>query len=180
MKITLSIQVSLLETVGCLLQPICVSYPNGDWIQDSITAFSGFNNDSSFLHSSSAQTAYIYEVFANGKKWKDIALLGLKDTLGKVDGWVGLKSISKKELREIQFIEFSYRAESEKKYMQIDKLSVGLIGVRNKSAFAKFGESGNSIIYSSDLFFYAVGILSYSEQCQHYHITVLPKMISLY
>ncbi|MFT4668340.1 MAG: V8-like Glu-specific endopeptidase [Gammaproteobacteria bacterium] len=159
----------------------CVRFQNGEWIQDSIIAFTGYNNDSSFLHSSDVQSAYIYELFANGKKWKDVALLELKDTLGSMDGWVGLRSIStKKELRGVTFLEFGYPEQSEEmyiKYMQITKLLGGLLGIRDKNAFALFGESGSAIIYKSDVLFNTIGILSYSQQYQHYRIT--EKDISL-
>ncbi|MFT7158767.1 MAG: hypothetical protein ACI8Q1_003801 [Parvicella sp.] len=164
--------------------------PDSYWFQDSLMAYTGYNGKHSFNSFSNVKNAYVYESFANGKEWKDIAILELEEPIGNKSGWIGIKPITtKKEFNNI-FFKFSYPAESNpdstKKYtgeemqfmyVKMKKTDKTLMGTVNKSGFGIFGESGCALFKQEDELFYAVGVLTYSERYQHYKIS--PEDVSI-
>jgi hypothetical protein len=157
--------------------------PDSYWFQDSLMAYTGYS-DSLFNGISKVRNAYVYESFANGTEWKDIALLELEEPIGTKSGWIGIKPItSKKEYNDI-FFKFSYPAEfntdSTKKYngeqmqfmySKMKKIDKTLIGSVNKNGVGIFGESGCTLFKQEGGLFYTVAILTYSERYQHYKIS---------
>jgi len=164
--------------------------PDSYWFQDSLMAYAGYNGKHSYNSFSNVKNAYIYESFANGTKWKDIAILELETPIGNNSGWIGIKPITTKRELNNTFFKFSYPAESNPDstknyngeemqfmYANMKKTDKTLIGTVNKSGFGIFGESGCALFKQEDELFYAVGVLTYSERYQHYKIS--PEDISI-
>ena len=158
--------------------------PDSYWFQDSLVTYTSYNGDSSFTDWSNVKNAYVYETFANGKKWKDIALLELEKDLGNNTGWLGLRSISNRKDFNQTFFKFSYPAdvnldssitytgdEMQYMYLKMKKTGKALIGSVNKAGYGIFGESGCSLLIQENGLFYSVGVLSYSDRYQHYKIS---------
>ena len=158
------------------------------WLYDSIRVAPAFNNGvlEYCLPMSMASECFIPKSFYDNTAWDDIALLKLRQPIGKQTGWVGLAFASDPEFFAGKvFHKFSYPAvaslvdscrlfNGDTLYYNsglIDVLNDYALGINSPAAVAIPGQSGSSLLYTDNNAWYSFGVLSFASRYYHYRIT---------
>lgn len=173
----------VLTAAHCLM-----SYGTEEWYYDSIQAIPAYDNGGSqpTLPSSVVDKYFVFQSFYEGSQWADIALLQLREPIGKEIGWAGIAFSSDTSYFSGRvFHKLSYPNHNPfnspevytgdtlyYNYGYIDIIPPsGNLGINSLDARGIPGQSGSSFFYTDNQEYYSFGVLNFSSRYQHYPIT---------
>jgi hypothetical protein len=161
--------------------------PDGEWYYDSISVVPAFDNGlpQQVLPQSTAVKYYLFKTWYDITGWDDIALLQIREPIGKQSGWIGIAFSSDPNYFSGKvFHKFSYPSIPNPinpnkiyngdtlyyNYGNIDVANDWLI-VNSPAAFGIPGQSGSSLFFTDNNSHFSFGVFSFASHYRHYKIT---------